>query len=151
MLADWLVTLSPYISEVVFHPKLLPWFVSDVQPHDFTLTLSSLLDPSFFPETSGASAEDKAALKAMVERWQRYVDMGKFRLSVPLDLKMGAPGGELADCESTRTERDQLWELIQLSVRQSGPHRIHSATCRRKLLSCSPSCKNPLSSFSRAI
>lgn len=30
VLADWLVTLSPYVSEVVFHPKLVPWFVSDV-------------------------------------------------------------------------------------------------------------------------
>lgn len=30
VLADWLVTLSPFVSEVVFHPKLLPWFVSDV-------------------------------------------------------------------------------------------------------------------------
>lgn len=30
VLADWLVTLSPSVSEVVFHPKLLPWFVSDV-------------------------------------------------------------------------------------------------------------------------
>ena len=30
VLADWLVTLSPFCSEVVFHPKLRPWFVSDV-------------------------------------------------------------------------------------------------------------------------
>lgn len=99
MLADWLVTLSPYISEVVFHPKLIPWFVSDVQPHDFKITLSSLLDPEFFPESANASADDRAALKEMVERWQSYVKSGKFRLSVPLDLKMGEKGGELADCE----------------------------------------------------
>lgn len=30
VLADWLVTLSPFVNEIVFHPKLLPWFVSDV-------------------------------------------------------------------------------------------------------------------------
>lgn len=30
VLADWLLSLSPYASEVVFHPKLMPWFVSDV-------------------------------------------------------------------------------------------------------------------------
>ncbi|ORY72884.1 DUF89-domain-containing protein [Leucosporidium creatinivorum] len=101
VLADWLLTLSPYASEVVFHPKLMPWFVSDVQPHDFTLTLSSLLDPTFFPSTNGATEEEKVALKEMVQRWQRYVDEGKFRLSTPLDLQMGDKGGELADSWTT--------------------------------------------------
>lgn len=115
MLADWLVTLSPFCSEVVFHPKvdspvillllslthrtqLMPWFVSDVQPHDFSTTIASLLDPAFFPESAGSTDAEKSALKNMVERWQRYVDQGVFRLSVPLGLEMGAPGGELADC-----------------------------------------------------
>lgn len=69
------------------------------QPHDFTLTLSSLLGPSFFPSTNGATDEEKLALKEMVQRWQKYVDEGKFRLSTPLDLKMGEKGGELADCK----------------------------------------------------
>ncbi|KAI5477683.1 duf89 domain protein [Pseudohyphozyma bogoriensis] len=101
VLADWLITLSPFCSEVVFHPKLLPWFVSDVQPHDFTLTLSSLLDPNFFPADSNITDEDKAALKAMVTRWNGYVKEGKFRLSTPLDLVMGEKGGELADFWTT--------------------------------------------------
>lgn len=29
-LADWLVSVSPFCDQVVFHPKLMPWFVSDV-------------------------------------------------------------------------------------------------------------------------
>ncbi|SCV73182.1 BQ2448_7107 [Microbotryum intermedium] len=104
VLGDWLLvspllsqTLSPFCSEIVFHPKLIPWFVSDVQPHDFKILLSSLLDPSFFPSDSGATDEDRQALKAMVERWQSYIGKGVFRLSTPLDLEMGASGGEIAD------------------------------------------------------
>lgn len=97
VLADWLVTLSPYVSEVVFHPKLIPWFVSDVQPHDFALLLDSLNDPSFFPVDAGLTDADRDALKALGARWRKYVDDGTFRLSVPLDLKMGDKGGETAD------------------------------------------------------
>ncbi|BGP19757.1 hypothetical protein JCM10213_003603 [Rhodosporidiobolus nylandii] len=100
-LADWLVTLSPFVNEVVFHPKLMGWFVSDVQPHDFTLLLSTLRDPSFFPSDAGLTDEDRAALKALVERWDGYVQSGKFRLSVPLGLQMGDEGGEMADFWTT--------------------------------------------------
>ncbi|KAM0786168.1 hypothetical protein ACM66B_006975 [Microbotryomycetes sp. NB124-2] len=99
--ADWLVTLSPFASEVVFHPKLIPWFVSDVQPHDFKLTLEALADPTFFVvDEQGATAgdgDDSLALQEMVARWKRYVEDGTFKLSVPVDLEMGQPGGELAD------------------------------------------------------
>lgn len=101
VLADFLLTLSPFCSEVVLHPKLVPWFVSDVQPHDFRLTIESLLDPNFFPSESGATGEDRTALSHMVQRWQRYVKEGKLRLSVPTELNMGAPGGELADFWTT--------------------------------------------------
>ncbi|GAA5967851.1 hypothetical protein JCM8115_000383 [Rhodotorula mucilaginosa] len=97
VLADWLVTLSPFVSEVVFHPKLLPWFVSDVQPHDFSIMLDTLADPSFFPADSGLTEEDRSALHSLVKRWKSYVADGKFKLSVPMDLKMGDKGGELAD------------------------------------------------------
>ncbi|GAA6059403.1 hypothetical protein JCM10212_003635 [Sporobolomyces blumeae] len=86
ILADFLVTLTPYASEVVIHPKLIPWFVSDVLPHDFEILLATLSDPGFFPDLSSSDLE---AIKQLVERWRRYVDEGKFKLSVPKDLKMG--------------------------------------------------------------
>ncbi|BGP27397.1 duf89 domain protein [Rhodotorula toruloides] len=101
VLADWLLTLSPYVSEVVFHPKLVPWFVSDVQPHDFLIILDTLDDPSFFPADSGMTEEDRAAFHELAARWKRYVEEGKFRLSVPAELNMGDRGGELADFWTT--------------------------------------------------
>ncbi|CBQ69928.1 conserved hypothetical protein [Sporisorium reilianum SRZ2] len=45
--ADWLLT-TPHVDQVVFHPKNMPWFVSDVTPPDFRHTIESLLEPSFF-------------------------------------------------------------------------------------------------------
>ncbi|GJN93724.1 hypothetical protein Rhopal_006781-T1 [Rhodotorula paludigena] len=97
VLADWLVSCSPYISEVVFHPKLIPWFVSDVQPHDFLILLDTLADPSFFPSSANLSDADRSALASLAARWKSHVDKGSFRLSVPASLKMGDGGGELAD------------------------------------------------------
>ncbi|GAA5863437.1 hypothetical protein JCM8547_006980 [Rhodosporidiobolus lusitaniae] len=98
VLADWLVSLSPFVSEVVIHPKLIPWFVSDVQPHDFLALLSSLKSPlSFFGSDADLSDEDVEALKALAERWETFVEEGKFRLSVSKEMRMGDKGGEAAD------------------------------------------------------
>jgi len=110
--ADFLVTYTPYVSKVVFHPKLIPWFVSDVTPPDFKAALSSLLSPTFFPDSSdptpwpappAAPAPNsdtvqtppdmpgaRAHLRGMVERWQIYLERGVFELSVPLDTPLGA-------------------------------------------------------------
>lgn len=60
--------------------------------------LDTLADPSFFPSDSGLTEEDRTALNSLVKRWKSYVADGKFKLSVPMDLKMGDKGGELADC-----------------------------------------------------
>lgn len=99
--ADFLVTYTPYVSKVVFHPKLIPWFVSDVTPPDFKSAITSLLSPTFFPiaapdwdgETvnlpEGVSDGYKH-LHTMVERWRRYIEQGIFQLSVPLDTPLGA-------------------------------------------------------------
>lgn len=47
LLADFLVT-SGVAETVVFHPKDMPWFVSDVTPSDFLFTLEALQDADFF-------------------------------------------------------------------------------------------------------
>ena len=61
ILAGYLVA-SGLATSVVFHPKSIPWFVSDVLPADFAALLSALAQPQNF--YSALSEEDKAAGKA---------------------------------------------------------------------------------------
>ncbi|KAI6038847.1 DUF89 domain-containing protein [Pisolithus marmoratus] len=82
--ADFLVTHTPYLSKVVFHPKLFPWFVSDVTPADFYKTIQSLSSPTFFNGTT-TTAESARHLKNMIERWERYLKEGVFCLSTELE------------------------------------------------------------------
>ncbi|KAF9696584.1 hypothetical protein EKO04_005208 [Ascochyta lentis] len=60
ILAGYLVA-SGLATSVVFHPKSIPWFVSDVLPTDFAALLSALAGPQAF--YSALSEEDKAAGK----------------------------------------------------------------------------------------
>lgn len=60
ILAGYLVA-SGLATSVVFHPKSIPWFVSDVLPADFASLLSALAQPQNF--YGALSEEDKAAGK----------------------------------------------------------------------------------------
>ncbi|KAG2143434.1 uncharacterized protein EDB93DRAFT_1156180 [Suillus bovinus] len=82
--ADFLVTYTPYFSQVVFHPKLFPWFVSDVTPTDFANTISSLLSTTFFPPNSATTPDSVAHLQQMVTRWKNYIDEGIFTLATDI-------------------------------------------------------------------
>lgn len=106
--ADFLVTYTPHVSSVVFHPKLIPWFVSDVLPTDFNETLSLLSDPTTFLSTTDSSASASAPsqqqqqhLHELVSRWKTYIADGTFKLSVPLDTPLGGKGGGGADTPSS--------------------------------------------------
>jgi hypothetical protein len=55
ILAGYLLS-SGLATTVVFHPKSIPWFVSDVLPADFGALLSALADPQTFYE---ALSEDE--------------------------------------------------------------------------------------------
>ncbi|EPQ55777.1 DUF89-domain-containing protein [Gloeophyllum trabeum ATCC 11539] len=122
--ADFLVTYTPYVNKVVFHPKMIPWFVSDVTPPDFAGTIPALLDPAFFPSPSSPSPghlkED--SLVKMVKRWQSYLDTGVFALSVPPTRKLGE-GDARADFWTApwayaemRERAGTLWEGLRGSA-----------------------------------
>jgi len=88
--ADFLITYTHYVSKVVFHPKLFPWFVSDVTSSDFTALFSSLLSPLFFKtELDPSLKESHSHLATMVTRWKSYLDSGIFTLSVPEKTPLG--------------------------------------------------------------
>ncbi|GAW01631.1 duf89 domain-containing protein [Lentinula edodes] len=99
--ADFLVTYTPYVSKVVFHPKLIPWFVSDVTPPDFKETIEFLLDPKSFlsdlaststttsPSQPQPSVEQQQHLRELAGRLRRYVSEGVFELSVPSGTALG--------------------------------------------------------------
>ncbi|KAJ1300582.1 hypothetical protein OPQ81_002236 [Rhizoctonia solani] len=77
--ADFLITFTPYASSAVFHPKPIPWFVSDVTPRDWDAIFHALKDPSFFT-TLDPSMTHRESLKRMVKRWETYVQTGVFTL-----------------------------------------------------------------------
>lgn len=92
ILADFLLSCTPFVSEVVFHPKAIPWFVSDVLPYDFTWAITSLADSDFFVQHAKTplTSEDTDHLKRLSRRWFDHLKSGAFKLSVPLDTKLGA-------------------------------------------------------------
>ncbi|KAK1926541.1 hypothetical protein DB88DRAFT_508633 [Papiliotrema laurentii] len=88
--ADFLISCTPFVSEIVFHGKAIPWFVSDVLPYDFTWAIDSLLDRDFFASASTPpTAEDTENLVTLASRWKSHLASGKFRLSVPTDTPLG--------------------------------------------------------------
>jgi hypothetical protein len=80
------------VSRVVFHPKLFPWFVSDVTPPDFADLFDSLLSPFFFSTAQSLqpSFDSQFHLKTMVTRWKSHLASGTFELSVPEETQLGA-------------------------------------------------------------
>ncbi|KIJ04814.1 hypothetical protein PAXINDRAFT_141704 [Paxillus involutus ATCC 200175] len=122
--ADFLVTYTPYFSKIVFHPKLFPWFVSDVTPADFEITIMSLLSTTFFPEMTTRSPESVAHLEQMVKRWQSYLEQGTFVLSTNINKidDQKVDGVEL--CKfwtgpwpywNMKERSSQLWEWLHTS------------------------------------
>lgn len=77
-------------SEIVLHPKSIPWFVSDVVPKDFVELLNALADPqAFYSSLSESqnskppeplSKEEAANLKFLFDDWSHLHGEGKLIL-----------------------------------------------------------------------
>lgn len=65
LLADFLLS-SGMTDQVVFHPKDMPWFVSDVTPSDFLFTLEALQSADFFSKAQ--NSENSTALPPRTSR-----------------------------------------------------------------------------------
>jgi len=115
-------------------PKLIPWFVSDVTTVDFSSTVHSLLDPSFF-HCPSPDPSAKAHLSALVSRLQTHIAQGRFALSVNPRTPLGARD-ERADFWTEpwpywdmKVRARSLWEclresgLVVFKVRASPSHR----------------------------
>ncbi|KAF8630307.1 hypothetical protein AX15_003000 [Amanita polypyramis BW_CC] len=110
--ADFLVTFTPFVGRIVFHPKLIPWFVSDVTAPDFVAYFASLKDaPAFFAINSPSSVGSYEHLERMVTRWQKYLDKGIFSLSIPLDTPLGGASSVRARDAAFWTSPLPYWDL----------------------------------------
>ena len=87
ILAEFLIECTPFASKVVFHPKTIPWFVSDVLQTDMPELLNQLSDENFFGERN----EEVLNLS---NRWKSYFNNGKFELSVPSTQNLGVESNE---------------------------------------------------------
>lgn len=76
VLAGWLLE-TKLATEVVLHPKNIPWFVSDVLPHDFAELLNALHNSvSFF----GTHLHTKE-LEKVFQHWASLHSDGRLRIS----------------------------------------------------------------------
>ncbi|KAG8999813.1 hypothetical protein FRB94_005901 [Tulasnella sp. JGI-2019a] len=96
ILADFLVTHTPFFGSVTFHSKDIPWFVSDVTPPDVRAILSALASvPTTLLTTSTAASAPEGngyfaslppsqghldALHKLRYRWLKYFENGTFKI-----------------------------------------------------------------------
>lgn len=80
LFADLILVLflldSNIASEVHLHCKEIPWFVSDVMPKDFGLTLKMLSDQKFFPAIY-SNKDDAKAITDLHDSISKYHNSGK--------------------------------------------------------------------------
>jgi len=93
ILADFLVSYTPFIKSVVFHPKQIPWFVSDVTPPDARALFGALINPETYFSSPPPSPAHLEALEKLRYRWLKYFEEGTFSLNGCPGLDGGFAGG----------------------------------------------------------
>ncbi|KAG9301159.1 hypothetical protein G9A89_012542 [Geosiphon pyriformis] len=76
ILAEWLIQAG-YASEVYFHAKPIPWFVSDATPKDFHSLLSSITEPNFF---NSNKIVEEPNIEKLSSRWNEYMKNHQWHL-----------------------------------------------------------------------
>lgn len=88
ILAGYLLSAG-LATQVVLHPKPIPWFVSDVLPTDFAALLNALADPQLFYTTPSdedklagrepkvLSEEEVSELSFLFEHWSGFHENGQ--------------------------------------------------------------------------
>lgn len=72
--ADWLITKG-FASEVVWHCKKIPWYVSDTTIKDFNWIVDTCINP---PESK--KGMDNENIIEMAKRWKGYLEKGIWKL-----------------------------------------------------------------------
>ncbi|WVF68552.1 hypothetical protein IAT40_003320 [Kwoniella sp. CBS 6097] len=73
--ADWLIQ-SGTCSQVIFHGKKIPWFVSDVTKKDWDWILNSCVYGQLFQDATDDQVE---SLRTLGHRWKQYEKEGKWK------------------------------------------------------------------------
>jgi len=68
------------VTEVVLHPKSMPWFVSDVLLKDFTELMTALEDPVAYFSANELTEEQQTSLEFLHSNWNGFYQSGKLRL-----------------------------------------------------------------------
>ncbi|KAJ1961080.1 Hairy/enhancer-of-split with YRPW motif protein 2 [Dipsacomyces acuminosporus] len=102
LLAHWLVNVG-YASKVVFHPKRIPWYVSDVTNQDFHWLVESMQSPDFVKGVD-LNEDDRVALQGLGSQWSAYLKSGTWELKD--ELFWTGPYGY----RFLPTEGRELWE-----------------------------------------
>ena len=123
ILAGYLLTAG-LATQIVLHPKSIPWFVSDVLPADFSSLLNALADPQRFYSTpsdddshasktpQSLSEKDASELSFLFQHWTRLYQDGQ--LIIRPNLFWTGPGSywRLPKTELTLYEDLKESELV---------------------------------------
>lgn len=95
---------SKLASSIVFHPKCVPWFVSDVNPHDFDNILNMLEDDQCF-------AQHRAELDFLASQVRTHMQKGTISLKPSRFWTSYVPFWEIKP--DGKCEGDKVYESLQ--------------------------------------
>ncbi|CCX34262.1 Similar to UPF0364 protein C806.04c; acc. no. Q9UT55 [Pyronema omphalodes CBS 100304] len=115
VLAGYLLE-SGLATEIVFHPKDLPWFVSDVMPVDLHDLLAALADPvPYFSQLESApkiTDAQQSDLRFLATTWKGFLDDGRFKIRTDRFWTLPGSYWRLPACAPELFEELKTSELV---------------------------------------